>query len=506
MKITTKDKKAIEEFRKKVEFIHSNTSLNLYETEQDKEARKKRTRKDIKFMVEYYFSHIADSECGDFQVQIAKKVIRNFLFKGFLEWPRGHAKSIWATLFIPFWLYINGHTNYMVIVSNCETAAADLSDDLRAELEGNQKIINDFGVQKVPGKKWEYGFFITNGGLIVRALGIGQKIRGLRVGKQRPDLCVVDDIETEEINQNPKRQDNYATWIEKSLLPTMTGKYRRLLWSNNRWAPRMIQTVLQERHPNWYVHHIKAYDPVTLEPIAWPQMYPKEYWEAQVLDLGPLACQAEYNQEPHVEGKIFTDDLIRWDKIPRLDHMDHVLAYWDVAYSGKNDFNAVKVWGRKGEYFYKIKAFVRQCKMADAIEWMFLYSSLLPQSVHLNFYYESQFWNDALEMTYAEVAGKFGFDIPLIKDDRKKGNKYDRMVGTLPYYQQGRIIYNQKEKSSNDMQIGLAQLKGIEPGYKSHDDSPDADEGALFKLNRLFVPNNVSSQVSYGNPRRTGRY
>jgi hypothetical protein len=30
--------------------------------------------------------------------------------------------------------------------------------------------------------------------------------------------------------------------------------------------------------------------------------------------------------------------------------------------------------------------------------------------------------------------------------------------------------------------VGIQQLKGIEPGYKTHDDSPDADEQAITKL------------------------
>lgn len=266
----------------------------------------------------------------------------------------------------------------------------------------------------------------------------------------------------------------------------------------------MIQTVLQERHPKWKVHHIKAYDPVSYAP-TWHQKYTAEYWREMEEELGTLTCKAEYNQEPHTEGKIFKDEYLIWDKIPRLDHYDNLIAYWDVAYSGNNDYNAIRVWGKKGNKYYLIRSFVRQCKMYDAIDWAFYFTEQLPASVNIPIYYESQFWNEALEMVYNEVKEKHGeTDIPLIIDDDRKGNKYARILTMLPYYQQGRMIYNIKEKATNDSQEGLAQLKAIEPGYNTHDDSPDADHGAIKKLNEF---NFEADEVTTGGDRRDcGRY
>lgn len=501
--ISQKDRKALDEFRKKVQIIQQQTNLNPYETKLDKQERIQRAMKDPRYMVEYYFPHYATCESADFQIDFAKQVKRNKTIKIFAEWPRGHAKSVWVNVFIPFWLWMNGECHYLVVIGNSHDKAKQLLADLQAEFEGNQRIINDFGQQKQLGT-WELGDFQTKNGFIAKALGIGQSVRGLRVGARRPDLCVGDDIETKETVKSPKRQDDYATWVEHDLIPTMDGDIRRFMWANNRFAPRMIQTVLQLRHPKWKVHHIKAYNPVTYEP-TWSAKYTAQYWKDMEDEIGILACKAEFNQDPHIEGKIFTDELFRWDNIPRLNSFDSILAYWDVAYSGNNDYNAVRVWGKQGQYFYLIKAFVRQCKMNAAIEWMFMFNALLPKSVHINYYYESQFWNDALQMTYDTIAEKFRGDIPLIKDDRTKGKKYDRIVGTLPYYQQGRIIYNIKEQSSNDMQEGIAQLKGIEPGYNTHDDSPDADEGALFRLNRL-VTKEAISEITFGEERRNYRY
>ena len=56
-----------------------------------------------------------------------------------------------------------------------------------------------------------------------------------------------------------------------------------------------------------------------------------------------------------------------------------------------------------------------------------------------------------------------------------------------PYYQNGRIYYNEKLKGSVDMQTGTGQLKGIEPNYKVHDDWADAHQIATKDL-EIYMP------------------
>ena len=52
-------------------------------------------------MVEYYFPHYATSECADFQIEWAFLVRDNPVFKGFCQWGRALAKSVWNNILIP---------------------------------------------------------------------------------------------------------------------------------------------------------------------------------------------------------------------------------------------------------------------------------------------------------------------------------------------------------------------------------------------------------------------
>lgn len=478
--------KALKRYLSQVEFIRETGEINEDNSLQSRIQRVEKAKKEVKFMVEYYFPHYATSECGDFQIDFAYKVIKQKAFKGFCQWGRGMAKSVWTDILIPFWLWINDECHYMVIIGNNYDKAKTLLSDIQAEFEANPRIKQDFGEQRTLGS-WENGNFRTKSGFIGKALGMGQSVRGLRVRSQRPDLCICDDLEDKQLIKNPKRQDEVVVWIERDLIPTMDGDIRRFIQANNRFAPRMIQTALQERHPKWLVHQVNAYDPSTYTP-RWHQKYSRTYYKELEDENGTLAVLAEYNNQPHVEGKVFKNAYIQWAKIPRIDHFDCIVGHWDVAYAGTEtaDYNAIRVWGIKEKVFYYIDSFVKKTKMRAAVEWMAAYTESLPSSVIIHWRFEAQFWNDEVERTIREVESDTGMQLNLVKADRPKSNKYDRILTLHPYYQNGRIYYNEKKKGHNDTQLGLAQLYGIEPGYKGHDDAPDADQQAIEYLSRFI--------------------
>ena len=491
-----KDRIRVEQYLKKIQLAKSSAVVDPYETKEQQQKRIERCKKDIRYMIEYYFPHYATSKSADFQIQFAKMVKKDPTFKGFCEWGRGLAKSVYNNIFIPYWLWLNGQSVYLVIIGTSSDKAEQLLDDLKVEFESNPRIINDFGTQIKHGS-WEGKKWTTKGGFTAQALGMGQNVRGLRVGSERPNHLVIDDAEDKDTVKNPKRQNAIASWIEKDLMPTMDGDIRRWVMSNNRSHPRMIQTVLQDKHPNWKVHHVKAYDAVTYEP-AWKEKYDDEYYKDLEDEIGVIAAQSEYNGEPHVEGSIFTDDQQQWCKLPRLNHMIAICGHWDIAYAGTPtaDYNAVRVWGLKDKQFFYINSFVKQSKMRAAVDFMLDYQSIMPDSVLIMWRFESQFWNDEVERTIREAEEAFGMELNLVKVDTPKGNKYSRILRLQSYYQNGRIWYNEKMKSHNDTQVGWNQQKGIEPGYSTHDDAPDADQQAIEYLSKYIFSGRTSKPMT----------
>ncbi len=477
-----KDKKALERFRLLCHRIENSTSVNPLESEKEKNIRINKAKTDFKYFVNYYFEHYAESETPDFHIKIARKVRRSSKYKGWLKWARGHAKSVVAVVLIPLWLWINGDIQFLLVIGQNEDKAKILLGDLQAELEHNQRIINDFGSQKVEGH-WENGFFRTKSGFKAKAIGMGQDPRGIRVGADRPDMIVADDWEDKQTIKNPKRQDEFAEWLLRGVIPAMDNKNRRVMICQNHFAPRMIFSKIVEENKSWDVDRVDAYDPVTFKP-RWKEKYERWFFKEVEDEIGTIAAQAEYNNTPHVEGKMFIDEYFQYAKIPRLSSFDAIIGRWDVAFAGTktSDYNAIRIWGLYNGKKYLIDCFVKQCKVKTALNWIAHFQKTFPSKVQIGF--EAQFWNEEIYRNIDEVEVENRMALNLIKVDRRKGNKFDAMVEMLPQYQNNRVIFNEALKSNNDFHVGLAQLKGIEPGYKTHDDAPDADKMAFDELDR----------------------
>ena len=272
MSISTRDKKALQEYREKCLLIQSSTGINPNEGKDEKTKRIEKAKNDYRFMVEYYFPHYAGSKTPDFHVRLAKKVKKNKKYKGWVKWGRALAKSVLSDIMIPMHLWMNNDIHFMVLIGQNETKAQLLLSDLQAEFESNQRLINDFGNQVTYGS-WESGFFKTKSGFIAKALGMGQDPRGLRIGATRPDYIVCDDWETRETVKNPKRQKEMAKWLLSSVIPTMDGENRRVLIAQNHFAPQMIFSIIMDQNKNWDIDQVNAYNPVTYES-AWSDKYP----------------------------------------------------------------------------------------------------------------------------------------------------------------------------------------------------------------------------------------
>lgn len=504
-----KDRQARDRYLSLIELTRSASQVRMFETVEEQNAAIDACKKCVVKTVQRYFPHYAGAECAEFQILFANKVLDEQAIKAFAEWFRGGAKSVWCDIIIPFWLWINDQAHYMALIGQTHDKAKQLLGDLQAEFEANPQIIKDFGEQKTDGF-WEYGKFKTVGckkrGLkpfIAIALGMGQSVRGLRIGAQRPDLCIIDDVETKEFIKNPKRQDEYRKWVEGDLIPTMDGPIRRLLYANNKFAPRMIQTELQKLHPNWYVCHVKAYyDKKTKKP-TWYQKYPDNYYIELEAEIGLIALENEYYMEPHAEGKYFKSKMINWAKLPKLNHFKIIVAHWDIAYTDNewSDYNAVRIWGLDaGNLFWYIQSFVKQALMREALIYMSEVQKSLPPTVMIHWQYESQFWNGEVQRTIDEVQKETGVCLNL-RQVVPVGKKYDRIISTYVSYQNNRIRYNEKMLTDSDTIVGLQQLYDIEPGYTTHDDAPDADHQCITMLQRHIpmAADNSDKDIMAGN-------
>jgi len=500
------DKIAIERYKKKIQLARSSGSVNAFETKEEKLKRIERAKKDVRFMVEYYFPHYATAPSADFQIEWANKVKKNKEFIGFAKWGRGQAKSVWNNILIPFWLWMNGEQVYFLLIGQNENKAKQLLEDLRAEFEANPRIISDFGEQKNLGY-WEEGQFKTKGGFIGQALGLGQSCRGLRMGALRPNYVNCDDLETKKTIKNLKIQDENVEWFEQELLGGMDGDFERVTISNNWFAPKMFIKKLADRHTDWIVHEVIAYNTVTYEP-AWKGKYKKDYFKKKEKKMGTASAHAEYCHIVIVKGTIFLPNQVQYKKLPSLNHFKIIYGHWDIAYAGTPtaDYNAVRIWGLKDGYFYYINGFVKQTKMRSAVDFMCHIQKQLPKTVTIHWQYESQFWNDEVERTITEAEEESGVNLLLSQIDLPKSKKYDRILSLQSYWQNSRIWFNDDLKSNVDHQTALGQYYGFGPGSSEKDDAPDADHQCITILSKYIPKTRGATKPKVGKYKRKQRF
>jgi predicted phage terminase large subunit-like protein len=139
--------------------------------------------------------------------------------------PRQHAKTAWISNIFLLHQVVYRHRKYIVLFSETTDVAGDFITWGRYQLKLNEKLREDFGVllevrpsMNETDNKYEY---ITSSGTKVEAKGLGTQTRGLRHGNSRPDLFVLDDLESDDSTNTPELIEKSKTWFREEMLPAM---------------------------------------------------------------------------------------------------------------------------------------------------------------------------------------------------------------------------------------------------------------------------------------------
>jgi len=486
----SQEKKTLEHYLSLLKVIEEHSHVDPNQTPEEREKVKARFKTDFNFFVQECFPHYYKYPLADFHIYEANHCLKHKHSYRVVAWGRGLAKSVIFNIMIPLWLHLVHKEDHfvMLLIGANKDSAKRLLADLQAECKGNQQLQHYFGEMYQHGT-WEEGNFQTKTGLTAFALGKGQSPRGARVGPHRPRYINMDDVdETDEV-QNPIQINKRIKWVKEALMPCFDKERAWFRVTNNIIGEYTITTQLIAT--KGFTSIIQEACDEHLNPV-WG--YTKKYLQLQLDVMGWISFNQEYRGIAGIEGKIFTDDMILFEKVRRLDAYSRVIGYWDVAYSASPtaDTNAIVIAGLLGMEIHVLKVFCANCTPDTAFRWMHAINNRMPKTVMIEWYMESQFWNDALSIIKQEVEKDLGSYLPISKTERpgRGQNKYSRIVQMLPAFQIKSIKFSIDEKDNVDLQRGLHQLKGIEPGYSGKDDFPDALTEAVAMLQAQQVTSN----------------
>ena len=180
--------------------------------------------------------------------------------------PRSHAKSTITDLVYLLWAVIHKKTHFVLLVSDTYSQATLFLEAVQAEIEGNEKLRALYGNLK--GEIWSEGEMVI-GGAMVKAVGAGMKVRGLKYHEYRPDLILVDDLENDELVESKARREKLERWFNGALVPSMDKNGRLVIIGTVLHYDSLLYKILSNDLYNEYTK--KTYKAMNDTEALWPE-------------------------------------------------------------------------------------------------------------------------------------------------------------------------------------------------------------------------------------------
>ena len=445
--------------------------------------------------------------------------------------PRGHAKSAYLTNIFPLHAVVYEYKKYILIISETAGMSQSFIEFLSTNLKVNPKMNNDFGeILSVNARLNETDnkeSFVTHSDIKVQASSIGGQLRGSRFRNVRPDLLILDDIESSKNTNTQDLRDKNLHWFNsviepigdptrtaiiymgtlvhgQGLLPNVLNRpeYDSKIYSAvvsdpdraDHWDKfQDILTDIEnetrlEDAERYYYENREEMDRGT--EVLWEDRF--SYYDLMLkkADVGSRAFASEYLNLPSAtESSVFREEYFElYDKADlffgnRIKPKYDVYGFWDIA-MGKNkrsDYNAIVMIAkdRATGAIYVLEAWAEKCRPHEAIEKAIqLIRQYTPRTFGvetINAQYE--FYRQLQSRMVKE--GIYG---TRVKDVNPTAKKEQRIEALEPLFEQGFIKVQKNQRLLKEM---LLQY----PSHP-HDDLPDALASALeisrFRVRRAY--------------------
>lgn len=211
--------------------------------------------------------------------------------------PRGIAKSTLVGI-----IYVLHHIMFgpkgpkvVVLVSRTQSHAVNLLQSIKDILEYSLPFRALFGYWGIhSAKNWTASQIILKDGSAIICRGMGQMIRGINIGGQRPTLLILDDPEDENNTKTIEAMDSNLAWLIQGAEPSLDARIGKLV---------IIGTPLHERCIVWRLkdsskYKTMHYSAVMVDDVGdsysiWPEMFSLEELDRmreEARELGRLSA------------------------------------------------------------------------------------------------------------------------------------------------------------------------------------------------------------------------
>ena len=165
--------------------------------------------------------------------------------------PREFAKTTVCTFGYVLHQICFKRRHFIIIGSDTEDLASDLTGYLYLELLYNERLHQDFGELVKANRAVDD--FVTANDIRVKARGRGQRLRGLKHKQWRPDLVILDDLENDLNVRNPEIVKQILDWVKSAVYPSLdAGGSLLIIGTILRWHSALHLLLTSNEEP--YCH------------------------------------------------------------------------------------------------------------------------------------------------------------------------------------------------------------------------------------------------------------
>lgn len=283
--------------------------------------------------------------------------------------PRETGKSTWWYLILPLWAAAYGHKRFAAAYAHATGQAETHLATFRKELDENPLLRADFPDLCKPARRNtggtladRAGMYHTASGFTFAAKGIDATSLGMKVGKQRPDLIILDDIEPDEAQYSGDLVKKRLGTVLDAILPmniyatvvivgtvqrpgSIIHQFVRVVLGEDDEDDEM-QWIERERfQPHWHRALVEQDDGSVRS--LWPDKWPLDFLMSI---LGTRSYEKNYDNNPRDgDGSWWRAEDIQYDFLPR-DQYDRVVMFIDGAVKNKtrkdkSDYTGIAIVG-----------------------------------------------------------------------------------------------------------------------------------------------------------------
>ena len=406
-----------------------------------------------------------------------------------VAFPRGHAKSTVISFLLAIYRIVFQERKFIVIVSESEDKAKDFVVRIRNELEFNTKLARDFSPDgKFKTTDWSKTDFTTSTGIRVVAKGAGQSLRGLIHEDTRPDMIVLDDIETNEtagteavvnfiltdVIPSANRRGTYDICYVGTIIRDMSALHRMLI--SDEWTSAKYECIDEN------------------DDMIAPMLLPRKEYDSQKKMYKSLGKMSIFYAENHNNPMVADDELtFRTEYFQYVDKEPEGCNYY-IAYdpamppSGRTkikkvDRSAIIVLATDSkENWYVVKVFANRDTPSDNRK--LLINLMKKYKPHVT-WMETIAAQRAMYLEIKDFMKLNSIKSPFREIPSHTGSKEGRIEQLQPLYESGRI-YHIKGKEVTELERELMLF-----GRTPHDDRSDT---LSFFIGKVKYPRQIISQ------------